>query len=582
MAQFHSLENWIIYIGTMRNRNSLIRERREAFRDGIMRKGKYNIMYFLLVFAFIISACGGISHKRLTLEKLYLVDNLLNEEKTDSASVIFSRIVSSDIADSEVRAMYNLISTHFNYLNYIKLENDSAIDFSISFFSKTGDINHLTDAWFYKAMTNYDRGNTAVTMEYLKKAEHVARELKDTVKLHKTIEKLSYVNSEEGEYEQALLYDKENLKLCRAYGNNNWTAFALMNLSVIYNRMGNTDSSTYYKRASKPYLKYVPKHHQALFWANEAYSYILQEPEKAEEVFLQALNIRPIVASYFGLAEIYLNRGESNKAEIMFQKAYDMEKGDHKIEVMKRWAAMHEKTGQSERFKQDMYKITELQDSLYEIRAKNNILNIQNEYDNRIQLQKENHNHQNKVILICIVAFIVGVVAVAIFVLINKDKKAKLANFRKQVAENQVLIEHYKNRMAELEEQSLNEKDDTEKEYRQKEIDNLNRQIKTLQKHQAEILHHGRNLYDGIKAGRTMSQWSKKDFEAFIEFYRIEDLAFIRRLEDEYDNLSAKNKAFEILLHEQYSQDEVQRIFGIGASTFRANKTRINAKRKPK
>ena len=63
----------------MRNRNSLIRERREVFRDGIMRKGKYNIMYFLLVFAFIISACGGISHKRLTLEKLYLVDNLLNE-----------------------------------------------------------------------------------------------------------------------------------------------------------------------------------------------------------------------------------------------------------------------------------------------------------------------------------------------------------------------------------------------------------------------------------------------------------------------------------------------------------------------
>lgn len=33
MVQFHSLANWIIFIGTMRNRNSLIRERREAFRD---------------------------------------------------------------------------------------------------------------------------------------------------------------------------------------------------------------------------------------------------------------------------------------------------------------------------------------------------------------------------------------------------------------------------------------------------------------------------------------------------------------------------------------------------------------------
>ena len=33
MVRFHSLVNWTIFIGTMRNRNSLIRERREAFRD---------------------------------------------------------------------------------------------------------------------------------------------------------------------------------------------------------------------------------------------------------------------------------------------------------------------------------------------------------------------------------------------------------------------------------------------------------------------------------------------------------------------------------------------------------------------
>ena len=104
MAQFHSLENWIIYIGTMRNRNSLIRERREAFRDGIMIKGKYNIMYFLLVFAFIISACGGISHKRLTLEKLYLVDKKLDRMSDDNC-VAFSTAPDKSpiffVADSE-------------------------------------------------------------------------------------------------------------------------------------------------------------------------------------------------------------------------------------------------------------------------------------------------------------------------------------------------------------------------------------------------------------------------------------------------------------------------------------------------
>lgn len=544
-----------------------------------MRERKNNVA-LLLFFVLLLSACGGESPERMTLDRLYLADRLLNEEMTDSATAVFSRVMPLDITTDEARAMYNLISTHFDYLNYNKVENDSAIDFSISYFSETGDRSRLTDAWFYKAMTNYDRGNTAVTMEYLKKAENEARELKDTIKLHKTIEKLSYVNSEEGEYEQTLLYDKENLKLCRAYGNNNWTAFALMNLSVIYNRMGYTDSSTYYKKASKPYLKYVPKHHQALFWANEANSYILQNPEKAERVHLQALSIRPMSVSYFGLAEIYSNRGESDKAEIMFKKAYDIEKGYLKIDVMRRWAAMHEKTGQTERFKQDMYRITEFQDSLYEVRAKNNIINIQHEYDHRIRQQKNRHNQQNLIIAICVIAFIVIVITITIFMLINKDKKAKLANLRKQLAENQILIEHHRNRIEELEKQLLTGQDEVELELRKKEIEALTKQIKTLQQHQTEILHQGQMLYDGIKAGGTMSQWNKSDFEAFIEFYRIKDLAFVRSLEDDYDNLSAKNKAFEILLHEKYSQEEVQRIFGIGASTFRSNKTRINAKRK--
>lgn len=535
---------------------------------------------FLLLLALVLSACGGKSSRRITLERLQQADRLLNEEMTDSASAVFSRILPSDITTDEARAMYNLISTHFKYLNYEKVESDSAINFSISYFSKIGDRAHLADAWFYKAMTNYDRGNTAVAMEYLKKAEHEARELKDTVKLHKTIEKLSYVNSEQGEYEQTLLYDKENLKLCRAYGNNNWMAFALMNLAVIYSRMGCTDSSTYYKQASKPYLKYVPKHHQALFWANDANSYIRQNSEKAEKVFIQALNIRPMVASYFGLAEIYSNRGESDKAEIMFKKAYDMEEGALKIDIMKQWAAMHEKTGQTERFKQDMYWIIKFQDSLYEVRAKNNIINIQHEYDHRIRQQENRHTQQNFMTAICVIAFIIIVVTIVIFVLINKDKKAKLTNLRKQLAENQILIEHHRNRITKLEKHSLTERDGVEMELRKKEIGTLTKQIKTLQQHQVEILHQGQTLYDGIKSGGTMSQWTKNDFEAFIEYYRMKDLAFVRSLEDDYDNLSAKNKTFEILLHEQYPQAEVQRIFGIGASTFRANKTRINAKRK--
>lgn len=541
-----------------------------------MRERKYKVV-LLLFFILLLSACGGESPERMTLDRLYQADRLLNEEMTDSASVVFRRVMPSDITTDEARAMYNLISTHFDYLNYNKVENDSAIDFSISYFSETDDRSHLIDAWFYKAMTNYDRGNTAVTMEYLKKAEHAARELKDTIKLHKTIEKLSYVNSEQGEYEQTLIYDKENLKLCRAYGNNNWTAFALMNLSYIYKCLGKTDSVIFYEKASVRYLKYVPKHHQALFFANKATNYIYNNPQKAEAIFRNVLKIHPIAISYLGLAVIYANRHEAERADSMFGYAYSIAKEESKINVLKRWATMHEQVGQMDRFKQDMYRIVELQDSLYEVRAKNDILGIQQEYDHRIHLQNERSHNRYIIILICAVSFIVIVV---IYVSLLASQKTKLADSRKRIAENQTLIEQYKSRIVELEKTYSMELDVAIAENKKKEIDNLTKQIKILQHHQAEILHRGNVLFDEIKGGGTMSQWVKKDFEAFIEYYRMKNLAFIRSLEDDYDNLSVKNKAFEILLHEQYTQDEVQRIFGIGASTFRTNKTRINAKRK--
>lgn len=536
-----------------------------------------NIIIILLA-AIQLSACGDNAQNGLTKSWLRRADSLLDKEMTDSAACVFGRIMPSDITNDEERAMYNLLATHLDYLNYNKVENDSAIDFSIAYFTKTGDLRHLTDAWFYKAVTNYDRGNTAVAMKYLKKAEYEARELNDTAKLHKTIEQLSYVNSEQGEYEQSLHYNRENLKLCMECGNKNWTACTITNLAVIYSRMGNADSMYHYYKASHEYLRYISPKHRATFLANEANTYLDKNPEKAETTFRKALKIHPTTTSYMGLAELYLQRNDTTNAENMFGKAFNIAKEDIKINILKRWAAMHEQTGQTERFKQDMHRIISLQDSLHETRAKNNIINIQHEYDHRIRQQNDRQRYKNNNIMIAAGAMVMIAIIVTVSIFIAMRQKNKQSESRKRIAENQIIIEQYLRRITELEQQCKTSIDDTGN--KQKEIDSLHKRINALRQHQAELLYRGKTLCNDIRNGGTVSLWNKKDYEAFIEYYRMQDPAFVHMLENDYNRLSARNMVFEILLHENYPQEEIQHIFAIEPSTFRANKARNNAKKK--
>ena len=113
-----------------------------------------------------------------------------------------------------------------------------------------------------------------------------------------------------------------------------------------------------------------------------------------------------------------------------------------------------------------------------------------------------------------------------------------------------------------------------------KEVERLTQKISELQTKQNALLQNGRERYEEIMAGGTTLKWSRNDFTDCIEYYRTIDAAFIAHLETDYDHLSSKYIFFALMEHLNKTDEELQHIMAIGQNTIRANRSRINQKKR--
>lgn len=144
------------------------------------------------------------------------------------------------------------------------------------------------------------------------------------------------------------------------------------------------------------------------------------------------------------------------------------------------------------------------------------------------------------------------------------------ARARHTIRQYQGMIENFQHDISNLEESGKDS---------EREVSRLKEKIEGLRDEQTDMLMSGHKLYEALKNGGNIVEWRKGDFVNFIEFYRLLDAPFVKHLEDDYTKLSPKYMLFVILHHNGASDDEIQRIFAVGASTIRTTKTRIRAKK---
>ena len=115
-----------------------------------------------------------------------------------------------------------------------------------------------------------------------------------------------------------------------------------------------------------------------------------------------------------------------------------------------------------------------------------------------------------------------------------------------------------------------------ENESNKKQLDRLSRDMTGFEQKHEKLLAEGQRLYESINVdgGNTLT-WTKDDFVHFVLYYKLRHPEFVRHIENDYDELTPRQKTFLILYDMGMTDEDVMRTLVLTESSVRANKTRI-------
>lgn len=284
------------------------------------------------------------------------------------------------------------------------------------------------------------------------------------------------------------------------------------------------------------------------------------------KVYLKkAIDTGNLSGAYYALANIYLREDSTEKANEMWEQALYRTRNSlmntMRIDIFNTMRKQCMELKDYERANALADSAMAWQKRYYDTQQQDHLAELQAKYDKKVAEQEI----LNKVYGWGLV--LVGIGGLLIIGLGYYSYRGMKA--AKQLAETQAEMALYTQKAKELEASG---------EQNTKELVRLNRKISELQQRQAGILANGKRLYDALQQGATTVRWGKADFTDFIEYYKLKDLAYVNDLQTDYDRLSPKYMFFAILQHEGRTDEEIMRIMGIGESTMRSTRSRINSK----
>lgn len=272
---------------------------------------------FISVVAFI---CYGCDH-RIDSADLNRIDSLVSAEEYDSAYHEVLKINPQEIVNPEDKAHYNLLLTRTCVLTENQTPSDSLIDFSISFYEKVGDKEHLCDAYYYKVFYSINKGNYPEAILLCKKAEKLANQTNNTKQLLKITELVAYVNGVCGNYNLKLQYSKHALEYASKIGEQKYITSAYVNLSEAFQYMGVRDSAIMYADKVIGMIENVDTANIPYSLNTIGYAYLEINPQKAKELFEKSLSYKPLTRTLENLAWVYHLEGNENKAYEYWKQA---------------------------------------------------------------------------------------------------------------------------------------------------------------------------------------------------------------------------------------------------------------------
>lgn len=513
---------------------------------------------------------GGVRQRLIDADR-----RLDNGANTDSVIATLDSIGNMGRLGGEDKALMTVVRLKAMIKADSMPENDSMAAVATQWYeSHDPESYHAAVAYYQRGfLLENSMNETEKAIGWLKRAETTAERMDCTRLCRQIYTQMNNVNNKTGNNRMALDYAMKTLACARKSGDSTAVANSLHSIGTACYLLGMKDSAYRYTEMSIPYAKYVKADFRP-YYLNRIGAFIFNTTNdvwRSVGILKKALEERPVPDTYYYLAQIMADIGRYEEADKYWEQCVNTRETsklirlpDNGLSNIIQYYEYKTERGDWQGACRLSERIIGMKDSLARAHRAEQIAALQMKYDHEVQELKAQRQRTRHAI---VVALLIAVIASLIVYLRFRSNHA-----RRVIMNNQMLIEAYTLKINRLE---TSGKDNA------REIETLRTKISELHKKQAEMLYNGHRLYRLItEENGTAATWRRSDFTDFIEYYRLTDLPFVHRLETCYDNLSPKNKFFEILYNMGMTDTNVQRILGIGQSTIRTTRTRIRQKLK--
>ncbi len=498
--------------------------------------------------------------------KLQAVEDLLDNRNTDSASLVLNQIGYYNLKGDAEKNKYALLRIRLDHQEGEVLESDSIIRQCLKYYASQNDHKNSAECYYYEGQYHYDLGHTKQAFWNMYYADKEAKSTDDISLKHKIKEcLLDWSNSAE-EYKQALVYGKENYNLSLLSGKKDWIVYSYALMATTYYGLGENYRADELLNKSLMYISSVPRKEQSHFYVSLGSSLIYKSPEKAEAYFNKALAAYPQPSVYSGFCILEFQRGNIEKAEEYFKKALQSKDMSTIEFTYNNMQSLYAASGDYKKAYTTLMDLTILQAKKFKEEKDNNLLIIQKNFENQMKNQ-EIREMVTKGIIIVILA-ILAAVSIYFWLHLKNEK------WKKDSLQTQLVLNVYKERLEKIKKLKFLDKNDSDSEQEEAKI---MKKISEFQDLQSKILYKGKALYQDILDGKNTLTWNKKDFEHFLEYYKLIDLPFITNLQTNYDHLSPRYQFFLVLKKMGKTDEEIQKILAISSTTVRTTKSRIKS-----
>ena len=391
--------------------------------------------------------------------------------------------------------------------NYRFKSADSALTFGQQALQLATQINFpkgIAQAYNDMAIIYIDKANFRSATNYLNEAMKIRKQLNDSTGIAALYNKLGIIAQKQGRLKEALENQIEALKIYRNLGQDKWIGYSLNNIAIIHQNLGNLDNALKYHQEALEYrIKQKDREGETTSYGNMANLYAkMHDTIQAVNYYEKALSLSRelkkdelISANLSNISNIYMGQKKYDKALALFTESLQIREriGDSKgiASTLARMGTVYTETG---RFKQAsealnrslkiarnvavleeelsallglaklkalthqtdssfvlMRQYIALKDSVYDTRLKQQILDVQTQYETDkleqdlylIKKDKEFTEvklQQRKTELWLLIFVMISITGAAIFLFYRHQQRQKAATDAQRIQEQEARI----------------------------------------------------------------------------------------------------------------------------------------------